>query len=160
MVISLRLIYKVCLKVAAKLLSILALITAVSCGPKQGNQPETTSIKYNQYYVQGEQLYVNHCSNCHQKSGTGRGLVYPPLKGSDYLQENFESVLCLMRYGISGELVVNGNNFNQAMPGISTLTDLEVAEIATYIFNTWGNRSGIVEVQDATSILNDCSRTQ
>jgi hypothetical protein len=65
-----------------------------------------------------------------------------------------------MRYGISGELVVNGNNFNQAMPGISTLTDLEVAEIATYIFNTWGNRSGIVEVQDATSILNDCSRTQ
>jgi hypothetical protein len=61
-----------------------------------------------------------------------------------------------MRYGISGELIVNGDSFNQPMPGIPALTDLEIAEIATYVLGTWGSREGIVEVSEATSILNDC----
>lgn len=112
--------------------------------------------KFNQYYLQGQQLYEKHCSNCHQSSGNGLGRVYPPLAGSDFIKNNFEKTLCLMRHGISGELVVNGWSYNQPMPGIPALTDLEIAEIATYIYNTWGNQRGLVEVKDAALILQQC----
>ena len=114
------------------------------------------SLKFEQYFIQGEQLYLRHCSNCHQKNGKGLGLIYPPLDTSDYMENHLEEVVCLMRNGKSGELIVNGKNFNQAMPGIQTLSDLEVAEIATYIYNSWSHSKGIIDVKSASQILSSC----
>jgi mono/diheme cytochrome c family protein len=114
--------------------------------------------KFINYFRQGEQLYIKHCSNCHQASGTGLGRVYPPLKDSDYMKNNFEAVICLMKYGMEGELIVNGIQYNQAMPGVPSLTDLEVAEIATYIYNSWDNSRGLVGVKDVGQILNTCNQ--
>ena len=113
-------------------------------------------VKQQQYYVQGEQLYLKHCSNCHQKNGTGLGLLYPPLAKSDYVDTNFESVICLMRYGIEGELTVNGKSFNKAMPGIPSLSDLAIAEIATYLYNTWEHQRDSIELKDVSRILDNC----
>lgn len=117
---------------------------------------DNRSSKFNQYYVHGEKLYVKHCSNCHQKDGTGLGRIYPPLNISDYMANNFEEVICLIRFGKKGALIVNGREFNQPMTGVSTLSDLEIAEIATYIYNTWSHDRGIVEVRDVTKVLDAC----
>jgi cytochrome c551 len=116
------------------------------------------SPKFNQYYVHGEKLYLKHCSNCHQKDGTGLGRIYPPLNTSDYMDNNFEEVMCLIRFGKKGELIVNGREFNQPMLGISTLSDLEIAEIATYIYNTWSHERGIVEVKEMSKVLEGCKK--
>lgn len=120
--------------------------------------PETTSsgVKFDQYYVKGEQLYIANCSNCHQKTGTGLGLVYPPLNKSDFIDNNMNEVLCLIRNGKSGELAVNGKIYNQAMPPNPNLTDLDIAEIATYIYNSWERKKGIIEVTRVSSVLNEC----
>jgi cytochrome c551 len=120
-----------------------------SCG--KHNSP-----KFTQYYNQGEKLYLKHCSNCHQRDGSGLGRVYPPLNESDFMDNNFEHTLCLIRYGTSGELMVNGVQFNHPMPGIPQLSDLEIAEVATYIYNTWEHEHGMVEVKDASEILDAC----
>ncbi|MFN3841405.1 MAG: c-type cytochrome [Cyclobacteriaceae bacterium] len=109
------------------------------------------------YYNQGEQLYLNHCSNCHQSNGTGLGRVYPPLHQSDYMKNNFETVICIMKNGLEGEIVVNGKDYNQAMPGVPALTDLEIAEIATYIYNTWEHQRGLVDVNEVSQILRQCN---
>ena len=128
------------------------------CSDKKSdsNISSASSVKQQQYYVHGEQLYIKHCSNCHQKNGTGLGLLYPPLAKSDYVDTNFESVICLMRYGIEGELIVNGKSFNKAMPGIPSLSDLEIAEIATYLYNTWEHQRDSIELQDVSRILDNC----
>lgn len=131
-------------------------ITVAVCLVQACKRKSPEDIKFQQYYVQGEVLYETHCSNCHQQQGTGLGLVYPPLNPSDYVDENFESVLCLMRHGIRGELVVNGKTYVQPMPGIPTLTDLEIAEIATYIYNTWGRSKGLIDVKDVSKVLGKC----
>ncbi|MCZ8353168.1 MAG: cytochrome c [Cyclobacteriaceae bacterium] len=132
-------------------------VVLISCQSENKNQL-SGDPKFQQYYIQGEQLYVAHCSNCHQKNGKGLGLLYPPLDTSDYMQNNFEDVLCLIRHGKSGELMVNGKLYNQQMPGVTALTDLEIAQIATYIYNTWSHKKGMVEVKEATSILNQCKK--
>ena len=115
-----------------------------------------SDVQFQQYYVQGEVLYTNHCSNCHQKNGRGLGLIYPPLDESDYMENNLEEVLCLMKNGRSGELLVNGKLYNQPMPGVPTLTNLEIAEIATYIYNTWGRERGKIELGIVTKVLEHC----
>jgi mono/diheme cytochrome c family protein len=113
--------------------------------------------KFQQYFAQGEQLYEKHCSNCHQKTGAGLGRLYPPLAASDYLKNNSESIVCLMKYGLKGEVVVNSVSYNKTMPGVISLTDLEIAEIATYINNSWGNKKGLVDVQQVSAQLKNCS---
>lgn len=135
---------------------LLLIVVSAGCINKKQSDHSETSVKFQQYYVQGEQLYVKNCSNCHQKEGTGLGLIYPPLKNSDYLLENRNEVICLMRNGKSGELFVNGRNFNMKMPAMPSLSDLEIAEIATYIYNTWGNDQGIIDVSDVTAVLTKC----
>jgi len=116
----------------------------------------TKSAKFQQYYAQGQALYEKNCSNCHQKNGKGLGLVYPPLASSDYFEKNFNISLCLMKYGKQGDIIVNGKSFNKLMPGVPSLTELEIAEIATYIKNSWGSQNGIVEINQVTSALNEC----
>ena len=135
-------------------LIILALICC-ACG-KPGSSEHPNSAKFQQYYNQGEQLYSQHCSNCHQKNGRGLGLIYPPLDTSDYMRNNVRGVLCLIRNGKSGELSVNGKSFNQKMPGVANLSDLEIAEIATYIYNSWSHDVGIIDVKEASKILASC----
>jgi len=112
--------------------------------------------KYQQYYAQGQVLYEKNCSNCHQKSGRGLGLVYPPLAPSDFLEKNLSSTFCLMKYGTKGEIVVNGKNFNKPMPGVPSLTELEIAEIGTYLYNSWGRQRGRVEIQEVKLALDEC----
>jgi cytochrome c551 len=138
---------------------IVVFVVAVLIACKTDKKSKFSSdTKFQQYYIQGELLYVTHCSNCHQKNGKGLGLVYPPLDTSDYMQNNFEDVICLIRYGKEGEISVNGKLYNQNMPGVSALTDLEIAQIATYIYNTWSHKKGLVDVKQSREILSTCSR--
>jgi cytochrome c551 len=65
-----------------------------------------------------------------------------------------------MKYGSDGNLTVNGKTFVQPMPGVASLTDLEIAEIATYIYNTWENRRGIVDVTEASNVLSGCTTSK
>lgn len=129
-----------------------AVLILTGCSSKNGE-----SVKFQQYYVQGEKLYQKHCSNCHQSTGKGLGLVYPPLHQSDFMQKNFEQVLCLMKYGIEGEIKVNGKSFVQPMPGVQSLTDLEIAEIATYIYNSWDHKRGLIDVNETSRVMSKCS---
>jgi mono/diheme cytochrome c family protein len=114
--------------------------------------------KFDQYFVQGEKLYIIHCSNCHQKDGKGLGLVYPPVDKSDFMDQNFDETLCLMKHGMTGEVIVNGKSYNQPMPGVPSLTDLEIAEIATYIYNSGDHKRGLVPVTDVERILKNCGQ--
>ncbi|HZY79923.1 MAG TPA: cytochrome c [Cyclobacteriaceae bacterium] len=117
-----------------------------------------SDIELQQYYIQGEVLYTKYCGNCHQEDGSGLGLLYPPINKSDFIDNNFPEVICIMRYGKSTPTVVNGKTFNQPMKGIAALTDLDVAEIATYIYNNWDRRRGIVKVEEVAAEMNKCKQ--
>ncbi len=72
------------------------------------------------------------------------------------MEKNFEEVICIIKHGREGELWVNGVMYNQPMKSNPTLTELEVTELATYIYNTWSNQRGQVEVREVTSALSAC----
>jgi cytochrome c551 len=137
-------------------LILLCLMAAVLLSCNRSENKSDNNTKLRQYYVQGEKLYLKHCSNCHQKDGTGLGLLYPPLNKSDYLDNNVEKIPCLIRYGISGELIVNGKSYNQPMPALPILSDLEIGEITTYLYNNWGRQRGLISVHDITALSENC----
>lgn len=130
-----------------------------SCSGKRGDNRDMThkeEVKLEQYMVGGRQLYIQHCSNCHQADGKGLAKLFPPVDKSDFIDQNVEEVICLIRHGMSGEVVVNGVVYNQPMPAMPQLSNLEIAEIVTYIYNSWGRENGIVSVKDTERILAAC----
>jgi mono/diheme cytochrome c family protein len=151
-----------------KILSLLVLIFLMAAcatggsdseNKEESNFPEMTAedaVKFEQYMVAGETLYLQYCSTCHQAMGTGLANLYPPLKESDYMQEHYEEIFCIIRNGKSGPIEVNGITYNNMMPALPMLTDLEIAEITTYIYNSWGNSRGLIPVSEATRILANC----
>ncbi len=42
------------------------------------------------------------------------------------------------------------------MEGVSSLTDIDIAEIATYIYNTWDHKRGIVKVNEVSGKMASC----
>ena len=114
-------------------------------------------LKKEKYFVEGYRLYTEHCANCHQADGKGLEALYPPINNSDYL-ENKETVICLIRHGQAGPLVVNGRKYNRPMPANPQLTDIDVAEITTFIYNKWGGKNSISEVKDVSKVLAKCNR--
>ena len=96
------------------------------------------NIQTAQYAVNGQKLYRTHCQNCHGAKGEGLGKLYPPLTDQKYLSENRNKLASIIKHGLSGEIVVNGEKYNQAMPANPTLTDLDIAYILTYVTTHFG----------------------
>lgn len=94
---------------------------------------------------------------CHQKDGEGLAKLYPPLNKSDFMDNHLEEVICIIKYGRKEPLTVNGVVYTQPMPGVPTLTNLEIAEVATYIYNSWGHDRGIINVKEVDKILQQCN---
>jgi len=136
----------------------LMIVACTGKGKKDGEEmSHGQSVKLEQYMVEGQQLYNQYCSNCHQPNGEGLAKLYPPLKNSDYLKQNTDKAICSMKNGLNGEIVVNGVTYNQMMPGVPTLTELEIAEIATYIYNSWGNDKGMITIKQVQESLKNCN---
>lgn len=139
------------------------IVIAISCGNSDNNEAtiydgmdSQTKTRMQQYYRMGKTLYITHCTNCHQADGKGLGTLYPPLAKSDYLMKDPVKTVCLIKNGIQGEIVVNGITYNQPMPAHDNLTNIEIAEIITYISNSWGNKSGLHEVNTIEKAADSC----
>ena len=114
-----------------------------------------SEIRRQQYITEGILIYQNNCANCHQRQGQGLAALYPPLAGADYLA-NKDAVICLIRYGQQGPIQVNGKRYNRPMPAQSQLSDLEIAELITYVYNQWGNETKLTPVGQVSPVLERC----
>jgi mono/diheme cytochrome c family protein len=112
-------------------------------------------LKTRQYAIQGKVIYDNLCANCHQKDGTGLGMLIPPLAGADYLKQDIDRTIHIIKYGLEGDIMVNGIHFNQPMPPNLQLTTLEIAQIATYIYNVWGHNKGLITAKDVEEYIKE-----
>ena len=128
-----------------------------SCGTGSGEgKSYAAKIKYRQYFNNGRRIYLDNCSNCHQKDGTGLARLYPPIKDSDYFKENPERTVCIIRNGQTGEIVVNGMSFNQPMPANPELSNLEIAELTTYLYGMWGEADSLFSPGQIVKIIEGC----
>jgi len=134
------------------LIVITVFIACLSCQSEE-------EIKRQRYITEGILIYKNNCANCHQPKGEGLAELYPPIAKSDYLT-NKNQIICLMRYGQQGKIVVNGKSYNRPMPPQPQLSDLEIAELATYIYNEWGNETKVTDVKPVTPILKKCAESK
>lgn len=103
-------------------------------------------------YATGEKIYTSLCISCHQKNGEGVVGAFPPLANSDYLLSDINRSIDIVKNGMQGEIVVNGQTYNGIMAN-QGLTDEEVRDVTNYILNAWGNKGGEVSLDDVKTAL-------
>ncbi|PSL20786.1 c-type cytochrome [Dyadobacter jiangsuensis] len=112
-------------------------------------------LKSEQYFVTGQQLYMTHCANCHQMEGKGMSNLYPPIAGSPILSDKAR-VACIIQYGMSDTIVVNGKKFSRPMPPNPKLTEIEIAEIVSFVSMKWGKDSVYTPIGVVHKALVEC----
>ena len=101
--------------------------------------------------ARGQELYVRNCFACHQLDGTGVPGTFPPLAKSDYLLADIDRAIRAVCEGLKGDIVVNGQKYSGVMPPI-VLDDTDVADIFTYVLNSWGNPGGDVSAETVAGV--------
>jgi nitrite reductase (NO-forming) len=86
----------------------------------------------------GKTVYTQNCLACHQATGAGIPNAFPPLAKSDYLNNDVNRAISAVKYGLTGEIKVNGDIYNSAMPK-QNISDQDIASVLTYVYNNWGN---------------------
>lgn len=105
--------------------------------PQPGSQNKAERI------ARGTETFQQVCAACHQGDAKGIPGVFPPLAGSDYLNQDPKRAINAVVNGLEGEITVNGAKYNQVMPKL-TLTDEQTADVVTYLLNNFGNKGGEV----------------
>ena len=98
------------------------------------NKPLEQSI------ADGKEIYQDFCLQCHLDTGKGVSCVFPPLAQSDYLLNDINLSIKGIKYGMSGPITVNGEQYNGVMQN-QGLDDVEIADVMNYVINSWGNKS-------------------
>jgi mono/diheme cytochrome c family protein len=100
--------------------------------------------------VRGQAGFVESCSACHQADAKD----YPPLAHNAIVQfSNPDTMLHVLLQG-SQSVPLPGHSAGYSMPGFAALSDAELADIATYVRNSWGNRGSAVSAKSVGNLRN------
>ena len=109
---------------------------------------------FQQSISDGKIIYEDFCIQCHLSNGEGLEKVYPPLNNSDYLLKNIDKSIYSIKYGLKGEIIVNGIKYNGVMIN-QGLDDEEIADVMNYITNSWDNS---LKIQITTKRVNELKK--
>lgn len=122
--------------------------------PGQAQQPTTTvtppaaaqaTLSKEDLMKQGEKVYMQYCSVCHQAEGQGMPPAFPAMKGSK---------IAVGPVGPHIDIVLHGKPGTAMQAFGEQLSDQDLAAVITYERNSWGNdkaggsAGGIVEPKD------------
>lgn len=101
----------------------------------------------------GKQAYMQTCFACHQAEGQGVPNAFPPLAKSDYLNADVNRAISAVVNGLTGEITVNGEKYNSVMTR-QMLSSEEIANVLTYVYNSWGNSGKVVTKEMVDKVKN------
>lgn len=88
----------------------------------------------------GEALYVDNCAACHRADGAGVPREFPPLRGNSNVQSADPTTIDHFMLTGTQATATDARPTALAMPSFAwKLSNREIADIATYIRNSWGN---------------------
>jgi mono/diheme cytochrome c family protein len=104
----------------------------------------------------GKQIYTTTCQACHQPTGAGIPGAFPPLAESEWVNGPAKRMIAIILHGIQGEITVKGQKFKNVMPAFQgQLEPEDIAAVATYVRNSFGNKADLVTPELAAQVKED-----
>jgi len=103
-----------------------------------------------QRMMAGRAVYRDNCSACHGSDGAGAMPLFPALAGNQIVQQsNTDTLTHIVFAGSQGAATANKPTA-PSMPSFAwRLSDDQVADVLTYVRNSWGNSAAPVDASTA-----------
>lgn len=95
----------------------------------------------------GKKIYEARCLACHQADGGGVPNMNAPLDGaSNVVGKDIARLVRIIRNGYNERIALDGFYYSNAMTASPDLKDNELADLLTYIRNSWSNKASAITV--------------
>lgn len=102
--------------------------------------------------TRGKEVYELNCLACHQADGGGVPRLNPPLIKTTYVLGAKPSLIEIVLKGSQGKVEIEGETFHNPMPAMPHLTDQQIADVLTYVRNSFGNKASAVSATEVKTV--------
>lgn len=102
--------------------------------------------------AKGKLLYKQHCISCHQENGSGVPRMNPPLVKTEYVLGDKTRLIGILLNGLNEDVEINGEYYANPMPSQAALKDQEIADILSYVRNSFGNKASTVSAAEVAAV--------
>lgn len=122
--------------------------------PETEIEEPTAASSIQEKIALGKVVYAQNCQACHQADGEGMPGAFPPVRNSDYIQNDVDKAIQAVAHGLEGPITVNGERYNNPMPKLG-LSNEKIANVMTYILNEMDNGGGEVTVEQVENVTSN-----
>lgn len=101
----------------------------------------------------GKAIYLTRCLACHQVDGGGVPHLNAPLDGaSAVIAADKAKLIRIVLKGYSDRVEIDGEYYSNNMAAHADLKDQQVADVLTYIRNSWSNKASAVTAAEVKAV--------
>lgn len=126
---------------------------AVYLKDQSASPAEATGAADAKAMKRGEAVYSDACASCHMEQAGGQPRFFPPLSGNAMAQQSDPTSLLHLILAGDRTAPTPTRPSPLSMPSFAwKLDDQQVADVATYVRNAWGNRATPVEISQVKDL--------
>jgi len=102
--------------------------------------------------ARGQKVYLQYCLSCHQIDGGGVPNMNPPLIKTSYVQGDKVRLIKVVLNGFAQNVEIDGESYSNNMPPQAMLKDQEIADVLTYIRNSFTNKGAAIITAEVKAV--------
>jgi mono/diheme cytochrome c family protein len=102
--------------------------------------------------ARGKVIYQNICLACHQADGSGVPRMNPPLIKTGFVLGDKTKLITIVLKGLNDDVEIEGEYYSNPMPPQAQLKDQEIADVLTFVRNSFGNKASAVKPGDVKTV--------
>ena len=101
----------------------------------------------------GKLVYLSQCLTCHQVDGGGVPHLNAPLDGATaVVGKDKAKIISIVLKGMTDRVEIDGEFYSNNMAPHRELTDQQIADVLTYVRNTWTNKASAVTPAEVKAV--------
>ena len=89
----------------------------------------------------GKKVYTQYCAACHQVDGGGVPGLNPPVIKTTHVLGSKTKLIRIILKGLNTHEEIDGEVYSNTMAPHNHLTDQQIADVLTYVRNSFGNKA-------------------
>lgn len=102
--------------------------------------------------ARGKKVYETYCLACHQADGAGVQRMNPPLVKTQWVLGDKKKLIGIVLNGMDEPIEIDGETYSNIMAPHDFLKDQEVADVLTYVRNSFGNKASAVTEAEVKAV--------
>ena len=102
----------------------------------------------------GQKVYEKVCLSCHMADGGGVPHLNPPLSQTSYVLGDKSKIIYIVLHGMTDRIPIEDEFYSNNMAAHTDLNDQQIADVLTYVRNSFGNKASAVTAAEVKAVRN------